>query len=51
MYRGNGTGGWVTGTAEPIGSGWGGFTALMAPGDFSGDGQPDVLVARATGGC
>ena len=28
MYRGNGAGGWATGTAEPVGSGWAGFTAL-----------------------
>src|SRR4051812_41340762 len=43
MYRGNGAGGWITGTAEPIGSGWSGFTAVLAGGDFSGDGHPDVL--------
>ena len=49
MYRGNGAGGWVTGSGEPIGSGWQGFTALLAPGDFSGDGKPDVL-ARTSGG-
>jgi hypothetical protein len=44
MYRGNGAGGWATGSAEAIGGGWGSFTAFMAPGDFSGDGNPDVLV-------
>jgi hypothetical protein len=49
MYRGNGKGGWVTGSGEPIGSGWEGFTALAARGDFSGDGNPDVL-ARAPDG-
>ena len=47
MYRGNGAGGFVTGMGEPIGSGWGPFTALLAPGDFSGDGKPDVLAAPA----
>ena len=45
MYRGNARGGFVTGTGESIGSGWGGFTALLAPGDFSGDGKPDILAA------
>ncbi|HYI20959.1 MAG TPA: VCBS repeat-containing protein [Solirubrobacteraceae bacterium] len=49
MYRGNGTGGWVTGSAEPIGSGWQGFTALAAGGDFSGDGNPDILARRSDG--
>ena len=49
LYRGNGAGGWVTGVAEPIGSGWAPFTALMAGGDFSGDGKPDVLARRADG--
>ena len=37
--RGNGAGGWLTGTGEPIGTGWGTFTALLSPGDFSGDDQ------------
>ena len=49
MYRGNGRGGFVTGTGETIGSGWGGFTALVAPGDFSGDGKPDILARQSDG--
>jgi hypothetical protein len=49
MYRGNGRGGFVTGTGEGIGTGWGGFTALVAPGDFSGDGRPDLLARRSDG--
>ena len=49
MYRGNAKGGFVTGTGETVGSGWQGFTALLAPGDWSGDGRPDLL-ARATDG-
>jgi hypothetical protein len=48
MYRGDGTGGWA-GTAQTIGSGWGPFTALLAPGDFSGDGKPDVLARTQDG--
>ncbi len=43
MYRGNGAGGFITGRAEQIGAGWGPFTALLAPGDWSGDGHPDIL--------
>ena len=49
LYRGNGRGGFVTGTGEGSGSGWGGFTALLAPGDFSGDGKPDILARRSDG--
>ena len=40
MYRGTGAGTFVPGGGVPIGSGWGGFTALLAPGDWSGDGKP-----------
>jgi hypothetical protein len=49
LYRGNGAGGFVTGMGEPIGSGWQQFSALFSPGDFSGDGKPDVLAARNDG--
>jgi hypothetical protein len=49
MYRGNGDGGWITGSGEQIGAGWGGFTAVFAGGDFSGDGHPDVLARTADG--
>ena len=50
MYRGDGDGGFLTGGGEPIGSGWETFSALLAPGDFSGDGSPDVLARRPDGG-
>ena len=50
MYRGNGTGTWATGIGQVVGGGWGGFTALVAPGDFSGDGFPDVLARDSAGG-
>ena len=50
MYRGNGTGTWATGIGQVVGGGWGGFTALLAPGDFSGDGFPDVLARDSAGG-
>ena len=49
MYRGNGAGGFVTGRAEQIGTGWGPFTALLAPGDWSGDGYPDILARTSEG--
>ena len=49
LYRGNGAGGWVTGKAEPVGSGWAGFTALATGGDFNGDGKADVLARTPDG--
>jgi hypothetical protein len=49
VYRGNGTGGFITGQRELIGSGWQGFTALFGGGDFSGDGRPDVIARDADG--
>ena len=49
MYRGNGAGGYVTGRAEVIGAGWQGFTALLAPGDWSGDGHQDLLARQSDG--
>ena len=50
LYRGNGAGGWLTAPGgESLGGGWGAFTALLAPGDFSGDGKPDLLVRDKDG--
>jgi hypothetical protein len=49
MYRGDGDGGFATGRAEQIGTGWGQFTALFSPGDFSGDGKADVLARHSDG--
>ena len=39
----------MTGKAEPVGSGWAGFTALAAGGDFNGDGKADVLARTSDG--
>ena len=49
MYRGNGSGGFLHPTGQQIGSGWQGFTALLAPGDWSGDGKPDLLARDGDG--
>ncbi len=49
LYSGNGTGGFVTSTPAQVGTGWDQFTALLTPGDFSGDGRPDVLARRGDG--
>ncbi|MGA8045043.1 MAG: FG-GAP-like repeat-containing protein [Dermatophilaceae bacterium] len=48
LYPGNGTGGWLP--RVRVGSGWNSFNALVAPGDFTGDGYVDVLAReRSTG--
>jgi hypothetical protein len=49
LYRGNGKGGFATGLAQQIGGGWGPFTAIISPGDFTGDGNPDILARQADG--
>lgn len=49
LYRGNGNGGWATGNAQRIATGWGGFTAIFNAGNFDGAGGSDILVRRADG--
>jgi hypothetical protein len=48
LYPTNGTGGWLT--RRQIGSGWGAMRTIVAPGDWSGDGIPDLLAVRASDG-
>ena len=47
LYRGNGTGGFLTGSTV-IGNNWAGFDVVFSPGDFSGDGNMDVIGRHAT---
>lgn len=49
LYRGNGSGGWISATPTQIDSGWGPFTSVFAAGDFDGKGGVDLL-ARSTDG-
>ena len=42
LFKGNGTGGW-DGNGAVIGVGWQNFNLVAAPGDFSGDGKPDIF--------
>ena len=49
MYRTDGAGAFAAGGGVAIGSGWAGFTAVLAPGDFSGDGKPDLLARTSAG--
>ena len=48
LYPGDASGGFRAG--RTVGTGWGGFTALLSPGDFTGDGKADLLARRADGG-
>ena len=48
VHRGDGDGGFAE-SGTLIGNGWGGLTAVIAPGDFSGDGKPDVLARTPAG--
>ncbi|GAA4445644.1 FG-GAP-like repeat-containing protein [Phytohabitans houttuyneae] len=47
MLEGNGAGGWKTGQARQIGTGWGDAELLTSRGDFSGDGEPDLIWRKA----
>ncbi|MCB2413603.1 VCBS repeat-containing protein [Demequina sp. TTPB684] len=49
LYRGNGTGDWLTGAGIKIGIGWGSFTEVFSAGDFDGAGGPDVIARTADG--
>lgn len=48
VYQGNGRGGW-TYVSKQVGTGWGGMTAVVSPGDFNGDGRVDLLARDAAG--
>ena len=48
LYAGNGAGGFAA-PGTGIGTGWGSFTRLLWPGDFSGDGRADVLAVAPDG--
>ncbi|MGM0386823.1 MAG: FG-GAP repeat domain-containing protein, partial [Actinomycetota bacterium] len=48
LYRGNGRGGWLSPRLQ-VGHGWTGMTAVFGPGDFSGDGNVDVLARDEAG--
>ncbi len=47
LYRGNGSGGFSGQYVN--GRGWNGFTQIVAPGDFNGDGNPDLITVRPDG--
>jgi hypothetical protein len=47
MYPGNGSGGWLP--TVTVGTGWGVMDWMDTPGDFDGDGAPDVLARDGAG--
>lgn len=49
LYRGDGAGGWRTGNAELIGTGWQVFDTLSYAGDFDGDRRPDLIARKSDG--
>ncbi|MCD4853047.1 FG-GAP-like repeat-containing protein [Arthrobacter sp. AK01] len=48
LYGGNGSGGWRW-DRQQVGEGWNSMTAILAPGDFNGDGRPDIVARDSTG--
>ena len=48
LYRGNGKGDLVPGRTL-IARGWAAYTDLVTPGDWTGDGRPDLLARKANG--
>ena len=48
LYSGDGSGGFLNNT-RAIGTGWGIFTSVFSPGDFTGDGKPDVIGRTSDG--
>lgn len=49
MYTGNGAGGWANGTGIQIGAGFSNATRMVAPGDWDGDGHPDMIATFSDG--
>ena len=48
LYRGNGAGGF-SGGAIKISTGWGMFSRVFSPGDYTGDGRADILGITSAG--
>lgn len=51
LHRGNGAGGFEANTGQIIDTGWGTgtFNSIVAPGDWNGDGHPDLLARKLDG--
>jgi hypothetical protein len=51
LFTGNGSGGWISGSGSGavIGTGWSTMKQIAGPGDFDGDGNPDIITIRSNG--
>lgn len=49
QYRGDGQGGFLTGTREQVGHGWNSFTDIMVTNNWTGDGHPNLMGRTSTG--
>jgi hypothetical protein len=49
LFTGNGTGGFTKPAYRRIGTGWHIFDRIISPGDFTGDGRPDLIARRTNG--
>ena len=49
LFTGNGKGGFTSPAYHQMTSGWQAFDRLLSPGDFNGDGHPDVITRKSTG--
>ncbi|MEH1097535.1 FG-GAP-like repeat-containing protein, partial [Micromonospora sp. CPCC 205739] len=48
LYKGNGSGGFVSGTGAAFSNNWSAFDRIFSPGDFDGDGDSDILARNAS---
>ena len=49
LFNSDGKGGWTNPKGTRIGTGWGGFSTFLAPGDWSGDRNVDMMGVAANG--
>ncbi len=49
LYRGNGTGGFLSSSGVTIGTDWAVFKTVLTPGDWTGDGKADLIAVYTDG--
>lgn len=48
VFKGNGKGGWLPGSTV-VSRTWAAYTDILTPGDWTGDGKPDLLARKTNG--